>query len=59
MTSLGLAVQSARRARGIALIICLFVVAAVNAQGPKPALPKAKTEAKAEMPSAAPPPPTK
>ena len=54
MTSLGLAVQSARRARGIALIICLFVVAAVNAQGPKPALPKAKTEAKAEAPSATP-----
>src|SRR6266576_4897628 len=45
MTCSGLVVRMARRARGIAFIICMFLVA-VHAQGPKPVVrkPEAKSE---------------
>jgi CubicO group peptidase (beta-lactamase class C family) len=46
MKSLGLGVLTARRARGIAFIICTLLVAA-HGQGPKPALPKPEAKAAA------------
>src|SRR5580765_3824555 len=46
MRDFGLGVRMARRARGIALILCMSLVGAF-AQGPKPALPKPQAKAAA------------
>src|SRR5580765_4403434 len=46
MRDFGLGVRMARRARGIALILCMSLVGAF-AQGPKPALPKPEAKAAA------------